>query len=409
MAHKGRAPLAPSKILVVALCGVGDTLSFVPHLRRLRTAYPHARIDCLARSPRVVEWLQSHQLFDRALYIHDERYSLRGDNVWCRYRSIGAALFRVRRERYDMAFWPYAQTTWKKMVLARLMGVHRTYLHRCGSCAERRFAPQLHFVHFRQTDAVIERNTALLTAAGVVATDRLTVAFPSTMAEAGRGRVILARCGVTTNGPLLGFHPGGNVHWTPYRQWPAERFADVADRLGALFGGTALLFGSPEETPLLASIRERMRYPAQCITDLPFAELVDSIAALDGLIGNESALVHLAGAVGIPSISLVGPTNYHQTGPWGPQSRVVRLDLPCSPCFETGYTAHCPHHLCMQALTVDRVIETMTALLRERPAKPNERPEIINLPTDTPTGAEWTQFLAERSRWREPYDGPAEN
>lgn len=408
MAHKGRVPLAPSTILVVALCGVGDTLSFVPHLHRLRTEYPQARIDILARSSRVVEWLQSHRLCDAAHYIYDERYSLGGDNAWRRCRSIVAMLLRIRRARYDWAFWPYAQTTWKKMVLARWMGVRRTYLHRCGSRAERWFAPWLHLVHFRQTDAVIERNTALLAAAGV-AVDRLTIAFPSTMADAARGRAILARCGVATNGKLIGFHPGGNIHWTPYRQWPAERFVDLADRLGAAFGGTALLFGTPEETPLLASIRQRMRHPAQIITDLPFAELVDAIAALDGLIGNESALVHLAGAAGIPSISLVGPTNYHQTGPWGPQTRVVRLDLPCSPCFETGFTAHCPHHLCMQALTVDRVFETIAALLRDRPAKPNERPEIISLSMETPTGAEWAQFLAERSRWREPYDGPAQN
>lgn len=127
-------------------------------------------------------------------------------------------------------------------------------------------------------------------------------------------------------GPFLALAPTAN--WAG-KQWPAERFAALAERLTApgapCHGRPVAVLGSGSEramaAPLLASLGDRA---VDLIgrTDLPVAGALLARATL--FVGNDSGLMHLAAAAGAPTLGLFGPTPDRRYAPWGPCCAVVR-------------------------------------------------------------------------------------
>lgn len=128
-------------------------------------------------------------------------------------------------------------------------------------------------------------------------------------------------------GPVLGVGPAAN--WAA-KTWPIENWRPLIERLtgpgGPLPGARVAVFGAPGEreavAPLVAALpRER------CIDLVGGAELLTVAAALGRcslFVGNDSALMHMASAMGTPTLGLFGPTDDVRYGPWGPCTAVVR-------------------------------------------------------------------------------------
>jgi len=129
------------------------------------------------------------------------------------------------------------------------------------------------------------------------------------------------------DGPVLALGPTAN--WRG-KQWPEERFAELAERLTAagapLAGARILILGAAEERPRIARL----------LSSLPAGRLLDQMGRLDLLtayaclersslyVGNDSGLMHLAAAAGAPTLGLFGPSDEGLYGPWGPNARSVR-------------------------------------------------------------------------------------
>ncbi len=166
--------------------------------------------------------------------------------------------------------------------------------------------------------------------------------------------------------PVLAIGPAAN--WTA-KQWPAERFADLAARLTAPAG---LLPGA--KVAVLAAGHERAQ--AQPVIDsLGPERVIDLVGALDLLeaaacisraslfIGNDSGLMHLAAATGTPTLGLFGPTPEDRYAPWGDHCAVVRTaesydTLRALPDFEARADAG----RLMDGLSVEAVAEAAEAL-----------------------------------------------
>lgn len=132
---------------------------------------------------------------------------------------------------------------------------------------------------------------------------------------------------IPPGGPVLALAPAAN--W-PAKQWRAERFAELARRLsgpdGPMPGARVALFAGGHE-----------RAQAQAVIDaLPVERVVDLVGAVDLLtaaaclrrcrlfVGNDSGLMHLAAAAGVPTLGLFGPSPERRYRPWGPHTAVVR-------------------------------------------------------------------------------------
>jgi hypothetical protein len=72
--------------------------------------------------------------------------------------------------------------------------------------------------------------------------------------------------------------------------------------------------------------------------------------------------MHIAAALNRPLVTMFGPTNPIRTGPWNRQESVVRVDIPCSPC----YSRHCSHTSCMKWLPTSAVLDVAEQQLRKR-------------------------------------------
>jgi heptosyltransferase-2 len=180
--------------------------------------------------------------------------------------------------------------------------------------------------------------------------------FPETDAirleggEAARaaGLEHLARLGI--DGPAIGVSPGaayGNA-----KRWLPERFAAVAQTLAP---AAVLLFGSAGERALCETVAETLRRAGSGVHNLAgqttLREFIDLTAACRLFLTNDSGAMHVASALGVPTVAVFGATDDTTTGPTGPLARVVREHAECSPCL----LRECPiDHRCMTAVTAKR-------------------------------------------------------
>ena len=172
---------------------------------------------------------------------------------------------------------------------------------------------------------------------------------------------------VPAGGPVLAIGPAAN--WTG-KQWPAIRFAEAVRRLtgpgGALAGArVAVLAAGPE--------RDQAR---QVIEALPAARVLDLVGAVDlptaaaclrrcrAFLGNDSGLMHLAAAVGIPTLGLFGPSHTRRYRPWGPRAAFLRTPESYEALVRRAVPPGQIQGTLMAGLSVDSVLAGMEDLLR---------------------------------------------
>lgn len=143
----------------------------------------------------------------------------------------------------------------------------------------------------------------------------------------------------------------------PTKGWGPERWAELARRTAA---EAMVLVAGPADLEQSHAYREAVG-PSVDLLDgsaLPLTTLAAVLARCSRVAGNDSGALHLARAVGTPTVTVFGPTSPVRWGPVtiGHAHKVVRLPMACSPCTNHG-GARCPlgHHHCMTQLSVDEV------------------------------------------------------
>jgi heptosyltransferase-3 len=155
--------------------------------------------------------------------------------------------------------------------------------------------------------------------------------------------------------PVLAIGPAAN--WRG-KQWRADRFAELARRLTALGGPlpgarVAVLAGAHEREqalPLLDAIPGERLLDLVGQVDLLTAAAVLRRCAL--FIGNDTGLMHIAAAIGAPTLGLFGPSPIEKYAPWGPRTAVVRTADPPESMFGPGFN-HLTTDTLMDSLSVD--------------------------------------------------------
>jgi heptosyltransferase-2 len=165
-------------------------------------------------------------------------------------------------------------------------------------------------------------------------------------------RALLDRLGLDRNRPAAALCPG--AEYGPSKRWPARHFAELAQGLAAR-GCQVWLIGSQKDREIAAEIERSAGGVCRNLCgDTTLAEAIDLMASAVLVVSNDSGLMHVAAALGKPLIALYGSTSPEFTPPLSPTAQILKLDLPCSPCFQR----ECPlgHHNCMVQLAPDRVL-----------------------------------------------------
>lgn len=152
------------------------------------------------------------------------------------------------------------------------------------------------------------------------------------------------------DGGVLALCPG--AEFGPAKRWPVDHYAAVA-RHAAGQGRPVWLLGSPGERDVCERIVDLAPQAVNLAGRTRLLDAVDLLSAADTVVSNDSGLMHVACAVGVRVIALFGSTSPTFTPPLGDAARVLRLELPCSPCFQRS----CPlgHLRCLADLGPERV------------------------------------------------------
>lgn len=165
----------------------------------------------------------------------------------------------------------------------------------------------------------------------------------------------LARANLAA-GRYWAFAPG--AEYGPAKRWPTEHYAALARALHAADGAVVVLLGSKSEAALCESIAAAAPGACQVLAgQTPLLEAMALIAAARGLASNDSGLMHVAAAFGVPQVAVFGSTSPLHTPPLNARARVLwlkdELALDCMPCFDR--TCRFGHTLCLVSVAPARV------------------------------------------------------
>jgi heptosyltransferase-2 len=179
-------------------------------------------------------------------------------------------------------------------------------------------------------------------------------------AVAGRAGLAGGGLGPTVVGVSPGAAYGGAKRWLP------ERFAEASARVAAEIGADVAVFGTPQEVPVCTQVADAVASRGLRAHSFAgrtsIAQFIEMAAACRAFLTNDSGSMHIASALGIPTVTVFGATDHVATGPTGALARIVREPVPCSPCLKR----ECPlgHHACMTGVTAERVALTTLDLIK---------------------------------------------
>jgi ADP-heptose:LPS heptosyltransferase len=346
------------RILLLRLERIGDLLMTLEAIGAARTAWPHAEIDLAVGSwnttvaaliPDVtrvetvnVPWLARHD----------------GGDGW---PALVARTRRWRTRRYDLVinFEPDIRSN----LLAWLSGapVRAGYSSGGGGPFLTHADGYDPARHVSVNATTLVGRVAALTGARVAAETppRARLRVPDEVC--GRVRALLG----TGPRPYVGVHVSGGRE---SKQWHLSRFAQVARELARTRRATIVLTGTEQDRPLIDRVARELSDAA--VVDvggrLGLVELAGLLQQLDLLVTGDTGPMHLAAAVGTPVVALFGPSNPARYGPRAAVERIVRVDLPCSPCGlvrrpPTRCRGHVPD--CMDGISAERVTAAALDLL----------------------------------------------
>jgi heptosyltransferase-2 len=174
------------------------------------------------------------------------------------------------------------------------------------------------------------------------------------------------RRGLASDGrPVVAFAPGAVG---ASKRWPVAHYAELARSLTAA-GVDVWVLGSPEESPLAAEI---VRAAGPHARDLTSPDLRNAILALklaSAAVSNDSGLVHVAAAIGTPTVGIFGPTSPWHWAPLNPLAATIETltEVPCRTCHKP--VCRMVHHRCMLDIPPGQVLAAVRGALDSPPPR----------------------------------------
>lgn len=343
----------PERILVRATNWVGDAVMSLPALAAVRKRFPGAHIAVLARP-----WVAG---LYRCEPFADEIVPYKPRPGWTGVADRWAAARQLRGQRFDCAL--LLQNAFDAALIAWMAGIPR----RIGYSRDGRGLLLTDPIALPEKGGIPPHESfyylELLRRAGWVEElprePLVRLAGAERARSAGKERFD----GEDWRGPVIGLSPG--AAFGTAKQWLPERFAEAAIALANRLNAHVALFGSGGERPLCETVLQPI--VAAGIRARNFAgettleEFIERAAACDLMLTNDSGAMHIASALGVPTVTVFGATNHVTTGPTGPMTRVVRVAVDCAPC----QLRHCPiDHRCMTRVTASMVVAAAGELIQ---------------------------------------------
>ena len=334
-----------SRILIRATNWVGDAVMCLPALRAIRDRFPQAHLAILAK-PWVAGLYARESFCDELIPYTASRWNLAGA---LRARHFDCAV--LLQNAFDAAL-----ITWLARIPNRIgydRDGRRLLLTQPIRVPRRGEIPRHETYYYLE----LVRRAGWIDALPSEALVRLEGAGEA----AAQGRQRLADAGLRE--PVIGVSPGAAFGGA--KRWLPERFVEAASILARDLGGSVAVFGSAAErdlcTNVTSSIQARGFAARSFAGETTLERYIEMAAACRVYLTNDSGAMHIASALGVPTVAIFGATDHIGTGPTGPLARVVRQQVECSPCL----LRECPiDHRCMTSVESSRVANVALDLLK---------------------------------------------
>ena len=345
--------ITPERILVIKLSSLGDIVHALPAVSALRHRFPHARLTWLVKDV----WapiLDGNPDIDEVLFLNVS------------WRNWPDVIRTLRSRRFDLVV--DFQGLFRSGLLSAITGATT----RVGFARAREGATWFYTHHvplpedkpstWRLLEVhAVDRNLAITAFLGGKSSIPV-FHLPQVSADRLAIDTMLQGAEVQDHEQLIALAPWSR---SAIKSWPHSRFVDLARELVqwpnvrvVLLGGTSDA-SSAGEFDILVS-----QGLINLVGRLSLRQLPPLLGKMHLLIGNDSALLHLAAGVGTPVLGIFGPTHPKATGPYPLESHaVLRTDLPCSPCGNRR--CRNPFYLeCLQSLTVGHLLHEVEIIVR---------------------------------------------
>lgn len=354
-----------TRFLIFGPSWLGDVVMAIPTYRALRRALPDAHVAVLARSPVAGVYEMVPEVDELVLYDRPQGMS--------RLAAYTGLVKRLRAVRADCA-----------LILPRSFGAAWTAVL---SEASRRIGYAAAGRGFLLTDPVPRKQELLAThrvhylqnllrPLGIEPAPEAPV-LALTDEHRRRGARLLEPALAANPSRLVAINPGAN--YGSAKQWPEERYVELARRLLDATGVALVIVGGPGDHGVCDRIFHALGAAApQRVFDLSGRTTIPELAAVleraDLVVSNDTGAMHVAAAVGTRIVAIFGPTDPVTTSPYGTGGTggaggkgggghvLVKEPVACSPCL----LRECPiDHRCMTRITADRVFDEVFLLLGE--------------------------------------------
>lgn len=352
------------KILILALSGIGDALMFTPALQLLRKHLPEAEIDALVMFSGVRDIYERNPDLNRVIHFDFMKEGF--------FRSL--KFIRGLRHKYDISINVYPSNRKEYNVINFLIGAEKRaaakYLRK-----DLQNLGDLNNIRIYENDLThnVETNIRLVEKLLDKKFDEEPqLKFPLKMEDENFALNFFSGNNIGDSDIIIGFHPGSaTLKNHKQRRWEPDKFTELGKRLIEEKNAKILIFGGPEEIELKKVIKENINSDNSIIVETDnLAESTAIMARCNAFVTNDSSLMHVASALKLKVVAILGPTNPHYIHPWKTDHNIVRLNLDCSPCF-----IYSPRPLicyredvqfkCIKELTVDMVYRPVADFLNQ--------------------------------------------
>lgn len=325
-------------ILIIRLDRIGDMVVSTPAIKVLKQLFPQSKISILLR-PKIASLAKLIPEIEEVII----------------YRGFCSCLGILKQRQFSLAVDLLMDYSIKTALLANFSGAKI----KAGFDLEGRGL--LFDISLRPSDEQKEISKHLLDLIGAVATEtgskveKILDPFPHLIVSTSQqsfAQDFLNKQGIGQQELVLGIAPGAKF---PSQCWPIENFAKLADKISNKYKAKIIIIGSVQEGHLIKRFFSLAKTTPIQVVEFPLDKLAAVISKTHLLICNNSGILHIASALGIPTVSTMGPTEPYLWWPQGRDDIVIRKDLACSPCNRS----FCSRHDCMRLITIEEMLKAV--------------------------------------------------
>jgi lipopolysaccharide heptosyltransferase I len=343
--------MSAPKILILKFSALGDIVHTLPVAATIRQSLPDSHIVWM-----VEERFQS-LLFDNPDI--NEIIPLR-TKVWRKnwnsqsFREILDTIKTLRQHKFDIVLDLHGLI--KSGIIAGLSGASMRVGFHKKNCKEKVSAlfTNKKAPYMAEGRHVVDMYLALLQTALGKTEEKKVFSLPIPEEADEKSRQLFAQNSDLTDRPVIGINPGAGF---TSKQWELNRFAKLADRISAELGYSILLTWGPGEESKVQQISNQMEQKNWIAPPTSILESIALYKRMALLVSCDSGPLHLAAALGIPTVSIFGPTDPKRNGAYGVDHEAVYKVLSCSFCWKKT----CPlgTQECMKQVTTDEVFDSV--------------------------------------------------